>query len=778
MDKIIPSLFIFILLFSPLAFGTVEIWSLAVMEISISLCLLLLILKNRNIPFYEVPGLIPFVLIVFYILFQLVPLPPALLKIFSPETYRIYQDTIFTAGYNSWISISINKKQTLLEFLRVSSYAAFYILTIQILTDRKMLRKTVFIIIIFASVLSCFAILQHILSNNRIYWIRELPYGGSLFGPYVNRNHYAGLMEMIFPLIISIFLLYKPHLHYASLRDKISALFNLKSTNFYLLIGFGSILTATSVFLTLSRTGIISLCISMIVFGLLFVFRSQDKKRGIIIIIIGILIVLSVGWFGWEPILERFEKLKDAKYNIEETRLQIWDDSIKIVKDFPLTGTGLGTFINIYPRYRTVSGNAIAAHAHNDYLEFLTDGGAILYLLCFMFVTVFTFKVFKAFIKRKDVFSIYVFIASVSGIISIIIHSATDFNLHIAANGLYFTFLFGLTVSAANTRMHHHLNNTNLKEMKINNKVLLASIIIFISVVFTLNTSVLIGQFYFSKIKDTRITNNLSQNELREIKSLSTRASIFDPLEAEYFYATANIEWMLSKKEDAREKYLKAVFLNPVNGEYLQRLGLVMSDFKKYDIADRLMLAGIDFDKQNILRYKRYVTWLFAIGRKDEAKDIIRKAILIETEKTREFVTIMILEKMDDYEILSVLPEKPAPYFIFADYLLKTGNEKMAETVYTNAFDLIKEDSNFQVSYIFSIKNYYMKKGRFEEALNFMKKVEVFLPNNIKVKINTGDIYERLGNKDKAAEEYKKALNIDPNYIDAKIRLERLSVRK
>lgn len=781
MNKIIPFLFIFILLFSPLAFGTVELWSQSIMEISILLCLLLFILKNikqNNFAFYEVPGITPLILISIYILFQLVPLPPSLLKIISTETYRIYQNTLFTTELNSWVSISINKKQTLLEFLRISSYTAFYVLTVQILTDRKILRKTISIIIIFASILSCFSILQHILSNNKIYWIRDLPYGGSIFGPYVNRNHYAGLMEMLFPLIISIFLLYKPHIYYKSLRDKISALFNLKSTNFYLLIGFGAILTATSVFLTLSRTGIISLCISMIVFGLLFVLRSEDKKRGIIIIIIGILIVLSVGWFGWDPILERFEKLKDARYNIEETRLQIWNDSLKIIKDFPITGTGMGTFINIYPRYRTVQGNAVAAHAHNDYIEFYTDGGAILYFLFLIFSVIFFYKVFKAFYKRRDIYSIYIFIASISGIVSIIIHSITDFNLHIPANVLYFSFLFGLAVSAANTRMHHNLNNTNLRKIKISIKTILAITIILFSVILILNSGFLLAEFYFSRIKDIKITNSLSAYELQKIKSNSYKASIFDHFDGEYYYAMANIDWLLSDKESAKRNYLKAIQLNPVKSEYLQRLGLVMSDFKEYNIAEKLFLAGIDFDKQNISIYKRYSSWLFATGNNDKAKDIIRKAIMIDPEKTRDFVAMMILQKMDDYEILSVLPEMPVPYFIFSDYLLKTGNEKMAEVVYTTAFDLIKKDINFSVSYIFLIKNYYLKKGRIEEALNFLKRAEIFLPDNTKIKINLGDIYEKLGNKDKAVDEYKKALNIDPNYIEAKLRLDRLSTKK
>ena len=79
--------------------------------------------------------------------------------------------------------------------------------------------------------------------------------GGSLFGPYVNRNHYAGLMEMVFPLILGLFLFYIPQVRYGTLREKVARLFNLQKTNIYLLLGFVAVLVATSVFLTLRGPG-------------------------------------------------------------------------------------------------------------------------------------------------------------------------------------------------------------------------------------------------------------------------------------------------------------------------------------------------------------------------------------------------------------------------------------------------------------------------------------------------------------------------------------------
>ena len=76
----------------------------------------------------------------------------------------------------------------------------------------------------------------------------------------------------------------------------------------------------------------------------MFLFRGADQKRGIIIIAICILVVLSVGWFGWDPIFERFEKIRNPQGDITEQRLIVWKDSGNIIRDYPVFGTGFGTF--------------------------------------------------------------------------------------------------------------------------------------------------------------------------------------------------------------------------------------------------------------------------------------------------------------------------------------------------------------------------------------------------------------------------------------------------
>ena len=75
----------------------------------------------------------------------------------------------------------------------------------------------------------------------------------------------------------------------------------------------------------------------------------------------------------------------------------------------------------------------MAGHAHNDYIELLSDGGITACFVILWFILIFVFRTVLSFRKRRETYSIYIFIASVTGILSLAMHSLTDFNLHIGA---------------------------------------------------------------------------------------------------------------------------------------------------------------------------------------------------------------------------------------------------------------------------------------------------------------------------------------------------------
>jgi len=766
-------LYVFVLIFSPLAFGTVETWSLFIMELSILSSLLLFFLdsyRRKEYYFYRAPGISVLLLFLLYIILQTIPLPLNIIRLVSPEALNLYKETVYAAGMNVLPSISISKKATIIELSRLLSYFCFYFLTIQFLSDKDRLRKVIMIVVIFASLLSFFSILQHVTSNNKIYWLRDLTKGGNLFGPFVNRNHYAGLMEMLFPIVLSLFLYYKPITLKKSLRQQIAELSNISETNIYLLLGLSAVVIGTSIFISLSRTGIVSLCISMIVFGLLVVLRVGDKKKGFIIIVICILIILAVGWFGWQPIIERFEKIKNPEGDISEQRLIIWKDSLQIISDFLITGVGVGNFVNIYPRYRSILGDALAEHAHNDYLELLIEGGAISFLLCLIFLCIVVFKSFKVYIKRKELYSIYLFTGSITGIIAILIHGITDFNMHIGSNGLYFFFLLGLCVASSNTRLREGLKSFNEK-MGLPVGFLRISIMFMIVLISAFYIGVITAQMFYKSIKDEKLNLIRSNEKLQSVKRLSYLAYYFDPIEAKYAYSIANAEKLLSNNENAYKYYKRAVLLLPTNGEYLQRLGLIESEFRNYDSAEMLLKSGIKYNVVNPERYKRYALWLFSMNRYGDGLKVMREAINLDPSKTREYIALMVLSGLSDDEILSSIPDKIGPVLTFADYLIKVGRVEMADKVYKMAVNYLINDNKLSSSYYFKISSYYEMRGRYEDAIKIMVDAKRIYPGDQDVYLTLGRLYEKMGLMDKAMNEYRDLLKKAPNNKQAYKRL-------
>jgi len=274
-------LFLFLIMFSPLAFGAVEPWSLFIMEITALLALTIMLIRNiqNRKPLADIPGLIPLLALLSYMGFQLLPLPPGLIRILSPETYALYRDSAWATEPAYCVSLSISRKAGLEELFRFSAYACMYILSVQLLSRSGLFRRTVIVIAVFGSLLALFSILQHLVPNNRIYWLRELTKGGIPFGPYVNRNHYAGLMGMIFPVIVSLFIYYRPRLGDIPIRKKLAAYFTHPQSNLFVLLGFSAILAGTSVFLSLSRGGIASLLMAAFFLGLLLAKRSGQSRH-------------------------------------------------------------------------------------------------------------------------------------------------------------------------------------------------------------------------------------------------------------------------------------------------------------------------------------------------------------------------------------------------------------------------------------------------------------------------------------------------------------------
>ena len=145
---------------------------------------------------------------------------------------------------------------------------------------------------------------------------------------------------------------------------------------------------------------------------------------------------------AWTQIEGRFEQLGE-----EQTlqRAWVWKDSLNIVKDFPLFGTGMGTFGDIYPSYQTHSSLVLYDRAHNDYVEALTDLGSAGFLLASLPILIFGKIVHRTWRERNKTYIKIMGAGGMASLAAMAVHSIMDFNLHVPANALLLTIIAGIT---------------------------------------------------------------------------------------------------------------------------------------------------------------------------------------------------------------------------------------------------------------------------------------------------------------------------------------------
>ncbi|MDO9263678.1 MAG: O-antigen ligase family protein [Desulfosalsimonadaceae bacterium] len=754
------------LLFSPMAFGTVETWSYLIMELIICASALFFYFSSGQKAVYQVPGMLSLLLVNTFILFQIIPLPGNFIKFLSPAAYDIYHHSSGLIGPIGWIPLSIHPRATLMEFFRFSAYTLFYVIAIQLLSDRLLLKKTIAAVAWFASLLSILVIFEfitgipgHTTPNEKILWIRELSHGGTPAGPYVNRNHYAGLMEMIFPLALSLFLAYRPAIAKISLKKRIADFLNQKQVHYHFLYGTAAVIIATSIFLSISRGGIISLTLSMGIFALLLLLKTQKKKPGFLIALIIALVLLFTGTRGWDAIFKRFENIRNQSGEIvlQTDRFVMWNDSKEIIKDFPFFGTGAGTYENIYPGYRTLPGNDILDHAHNDYIEFLCTGGIILTaLMIFCLFSIFLFAA-RAYGIRREKFSICLFIGCITSVSAILIHSFVDFNMQIGANGLYFFFVLALAVSAANTRMRSGLPATCLQKSKTGPYVTgIFALALCVGIFYTFGGA-LIANYLFSDYRNIPPMPDSSKTDPYRLFQAAKSAAAFDRLNPEYRQSAARAAAMLGENATAYTYYADSVRLDPANSRNIRDAGYFVYRQGDIALADKLFRNSVQYDKNNMAAYLKYAAMLFEENQVEKGLKILKSAMTINPQATDTCLSLMVLYQINEDQMHLALPDRVEPHLALGDFFDSLGERQKAETSYLKALEYLPLEKKLNKHHFTRIHRFYKKNQADEKALHIIQQAIRHFPDDYELHNIAGDIYKKLGIGYRAAEEYRKA---------------------
>jgi O-antigen ligase len=318
---------------------------------------------------------------------------------------------------------------TRIELLKYSALLALLFLFVQAYRTRSHWRNFVWFLLSLGFAVSLFAILQHFTFNGKLYWVRELQYGGIPFGPYVNRNHFAGLMELLIPPGLAIQILG------AERRDQLP------------LVTLFTLLPIGALFLSASRGGIISFVAEVAFLTILIVARRREKKVLGAAALILTLAALLVSWLGIGAALDRFATYKKLETS-EGRRVEMLHDSLRIFQDHRIWGTGLGTLQEVFPLYETAYDGLVVNHSHNDYAEALAETGAIGGICGLAFLVMLFWRSWKILNMEGDPQGFAYHAGALVACLGLLVHAGVDFNFHVPSNALIFLLQAALASSA------------------------------------------------------------------------------------------------------------------------------------------------------------------------------------------------------------------------------------------------------------------------------------------------------------------------------------------
>jgi O-antigen ligase len=401
--KLIRAGLMFLFAFAVLAFGAVEAWSGSILEIGASLLFIgwaALVFLDHRVKIYWSPLNWP------------------LLGLFGVGLAQL----LLRATPYLFL--------TRVELLKLAAYLLIFFLSTQVFRERRDLSNLAWFLILLCFSVSLLGIVQHFTSDAKIYGFRTLTAGGDPFGPFVNRNHFAGFVELTLPAGLAL-LIFR-----GLRRDMIP------------LTGLLTIVPVGAMLLSGSRGGIVSFAFEVAVLALLARLRKgPEGPRLVALAIVGFAALALVAWLGAGRAIERFSTLHKGDVSLARRGAMV-RGAAHIFFDHPLKGTGLGSLVVVFPRYEIAYDGYVVDHVHNDYMELLAEMGILGGLCGLAFLWILFRDARKSFIAEQGHFSRALHAAGITAVCGLLVHSLVDFNLHIPSNALLFLLQAYLATSA------------------------------------------------------------------------------------------------------------------------------------------------------------------------------------------------------------------------------------------------------------------------------------------------------------------------------------------
>jgi O-antigen ligase len=413
LSKIIFALLVCVVVITPLPYGTVEAWWKALFICSVlAICILAIIDTASRASI----GVNPWSL---------------LLPLLALTTLAFVQ---------SWTRISADSFQTRFFALQLLALTVFLALLYRYAPTEQRMRVLAYAVIAVALASAIFGTLRLTMQHQTGFLLPLLKQNLG-FAQFVNRNHFAYLMEMAIGLIVGLS-------------------FAERSKQNLVYLAFLAPLWVALV-LANSRGGLLAMLTQVVIATILLIRWAKLRIALAAVLVAGI--VAGTLWLGGDRLANTFAPVgnepiaTNAGARENASRNEIWRATLKLFAAHPIPGTGLGGFWIGITAYHDASGVLVPQEAHDDYLELLASGGVIgLAIGAWFAVTV--MREAKKNLWSSTGFTRALRLGAILGIAGVAVHSIFDFGLHLLGNAVVFLTLIMMATAPIDTRKVVDLN--------------------------------------------------------------------------------------------------------------------------------------------------------------------------------------------------------------------------------------------------------------------------------------------------------------------------------
>lgn len=482
MNKAAFTIYLVVLVLSPLLFGAVHTYAYTLVALGVLIAALLITVDNTKkdpktgqfrFRFPDTGLNVVFLCMLAFLVLQVIPLTDSLLDLLSPAAEAVWRKSLpplslsgEEAHAKEWFSLAPYVYPVRMSIIRFIIYGLLFYGLVQALDSKKRIEEIIFLLLAMGCFESLYGLIQAYSGSPQVLWFKAITERNAATGTYINRNQFAGFMEMGLLLAVA-FSAALSEREKESITDRES--FRKRVSRFVsgeqlfskrILIFFAGVVMGIGLIFSASRGGMIAAAGGLLCMGILFLFKKTHRRKGFLILVFFLMIAGYSLYIGVEYPISRFNTFEISL----EQRLKYVTNTLKMFNDYQLTGVGVGNFQYAYPPYQSTEQSLMLVDfVHNDWVQFLAEAGIIGFLLLLVGLGYYLFETLRLWMKKNDPFAVSLGAGALGAAFAIAIHSFSDFNLHIPANFMILLAIMAIGFSALHLERHHRRDIMNYR---------------------------------------------------------------------------------------------------------------------------------------------------------------------------------------------------------------------------------------------------------------------------------------------------------------------------